>query len=69
MGLVIPFEKLRVTDVGTGRRQQNSSLGEMISQLADSGVRARRLCHHRHAYREFLAQSGLDAKINAALMR
>ena len=65
--LVIPFEKLRVTDVEQVGGK-NSSLGEMISQLADSGVRVPGgFATTAHAYREFLAQSGLDAKINAAL--
>src|SRR5574343_636674 len=36
--LVIPFEKLRMTDVEQVGGK-NSSLGEMISQLADTGVR------------------------------
>jgi hypothetical protein len=36
--LVIPFEKLRVNDVDKVGGK-NSSLGEMISQLADTGVR------------------------------
>ncbi|MCP5269056.1 MAG: phosphoenolpyruvate synthase [Zoogloeaceae bacterium] len=65
--LVIPFEKLRVTDVEQVGGK-NSSLGEMISQLADSGVRVPGgFATTAHAYREFLAQSGLDAKINAEL--
>ncbi len=65
--LVIPFEKLRMTDVEQVGGK-NSSLGEMISQLADSGVRVPGgFATTAHAYREFLAQSGLDAKINAAL--
>ncbi|MBI2309141.1 MAG: phosphoenolpyruvate synthase [Rhodocyclales bacterium] len=65
--LVIPFEKLRMTDVEQVGGK-NASLGEMISQLADSGVRVPGgFATTAHAYREFLAQSGLDAKINAAL--
>ncbi|MBK9447586.1 MAG: phosphoenolpyruvate synthase [Betaproteobacteria bacterium] len=65
--LVIPFEKLRMTDVEQVGGK-NSSLGEMISQLADSGVRVPGgFATTAHAYREFLAQSGLDAKINASL--
>jgi pyruvate,water dikinase len=47
---------------------KNSSLGEMISQLADSGVRVPGgFATTAAAYRDFLAQSGLDVKINAAL--
>ena len=65
--LVIPFEKLRMTDVEQVGGK-NSSLGEMISQLADSGVRVPGgFATTAAAYREFLAQSGLDDKINAAL--
>src|SRR5574343_564829 len=65
--LVIPFEKLRMTDVEQVGGK-NSSLGEMISQLADTGVRVPGgFATTAHAYRVFLAQSGLDAKINAAL--
>ena len=65
--LVIPFEKLRMGDVEQVGGK-NSSLGEMISQLADTGVRVPGgFATTAHAYRVFLAQSGLDKKINAAL--
>ena len=65
--LVIPFEKLRMNDVEQVGGK-NSSLGEMISQLADTGVRVPGgFATTAHAYRVFLSQSGLDAKINAAL--
>ena len=65
--LVIPFEKLRMNDVEQVGGK-NSSLGEMISQLADSGVRVPGgFATTAQAYRDFLAQSGLDKKINAAL--
>jgi pyruvate,water dikinase len=65
--LVIPFEKLRMNDVEQVGGK-NASLGEMISQLADTGVRVPGgFATTAHAYRIFLAQSGLDAKINAAL--
>ena len=65
--LVIPFEQLRVTDVEQVGGK-NSSLGEMISQLAGTGVRVPGgFATTAEAYREFLAQSGLDVKINAAL--
>jgi len=65
--LVIPFEKLRMTDVEQVGGK-NASLGEMISQLADTGVRVPGgFATTAHAYRVFLGQSGLDAKINAAL--
>ena len=65
--LVIPFEKLRMTDVEQVGGK-NASLGEMISQLADTGVRVPGgFATTAHAYRIFLAQSGLAGKINAAL--
>jgi pyruvate, water dikinase len=65
--LVIPFEKLRVNDVDKVGGK-NSSLGEMISQLADTGVRVPGgFATTAQAYRDFLSQSGLDNKINAVL--
>ena len=65
--LVIPFEKLRMNDVEQVGGK-NSSLGEMISQLAETGVRVPGgFATTAQAYRDFLAQSGLDDKINAAL--
>jgi pyruvate,water dikinase len=65
--LVIPFEKLRMNDVEQVGGK-NSSLGEMISQLAGTGVRVPGgFATTAQAYRDFLAQSGLDDKINAAL--
>ncbi|MCL2874817.1 MAG: phosphoenolpyruvate synthase [Betaproteobacteria bacterium] len=65
--LVIPFEKLRMADVEQVGGK-NASLGEMISQLDGSGVRVPGgFATTAHAYRVFLAQSGLDGKINAAL--
>ncbi len=65
--LVIPFEKLRMNDVEQVGGK-NSSLGEMISQLAGTGVRVPGgFATTADAYRDFLAQSGLDNKINAAL--
>ena len=38
MSYVLPFETLRMTDVETVGGK-NASLGEMISQLANAGVR------------------------------
>ena len=65
--LVIPFEQLRMTDVEQVGGK-NSSLGEMISQLAGTGVRVPGgFATTAQAYRDFLAQSGLDVKINASL--
>ncbi|MEO8296819.1 MAG: phosphoenolpyruvate synthase [Burkholderiales bacterium] len=65
--LVVPFENLRMTDVETVGGK-NASLGEMISQLAASGVRVPGgFATTAHAFREFLAHGGLTAKINARL--
>ena len=65
--LVAPFEQLRMTDVeAVGGK--NASLGEMISQLAASGVRvpggfATPAC----AFREFLQHEGLVTRISDRL--
>jgi pyruvate,water dikinase len=66
---VIAFEKLRIDDVpAVGGK--NASLGEMISQLTAKGVRVPTgFATTAHAYREFLAQDGLDDRINAELDR
>ncbi len=65
--LVIPFEELRNTDVPSVGGK-NASLGEMISQLSAKGVRVPTgFATTADAYREFLAESGLDKKINAEL--
>ena len=64
--LVVPFEKLRMTDVEVVGGK-NASLGEMISQLP-SGVRVPTgFATTAHAFRKFLAFEGLDDKINARL--
>ena len=65
--LVVPFEHLRMTDVeAVGGK--NASLGEMISQLAASGVRVPGgFATTAHAFRLFLDQGGLAARIHAAL--
>ena len=65
--LVIPFEQLRNTDVPSVGGK-NASLGEMISQLSAKGVRVPTgFATTADAYRAFLAQNGLDKKINAEL--
>ena len=65
--LVVPFEQLRMTDVDTVGGK-NASLGEMISQLAASGVRVPGgFATTAHAFREFLKASDLTGKINARL--
>jgi pyruvate, water dikinase len=47
---------------------KNASLGEMISQLAESGVRVPGgFATTAHAFRQFLDHGGLTAKINARL--
>ena len=65
--LVVPLEHLRMTDVeAVGGK--NASLGEMISQLAASGVRVPGgFATTAHAFREFLQQGGLAERINAKL--
>ena len=65
--LVVPFENLRMTDVESVGGK-NASLGEMISQLAASGVRVPTgFATTAHAFREFLAHAGLADRINAKL--
>jgi pyruvate,water dikinase len=64
---VIAFEHLRMTDVGEVGGK-NASLGEMISQLAASGVRVPGgFATTAAAYREFLSHQGLAERINRAL--
>ncbi len=65
--LVVPFEQLRMTDVeAVGGK--NASLGEMISQLAQAGVRVPGgFATTAHAFREFLRGSGLSERIDARL--
>jgi len=61
--LVVPLEQLRMTDVeAVGGK--NASLGEMISQLAGSGVRVPGgFATTAHAFRTFLSHDGLAARI------
>ena len=64
--LVVPFEDLRMTDVEVVGGK-NASLGEMISQLPE-GVRVPTgFATTAHAFREFLAEGGLAARIQARL--
>ncbi|MDR2637554.1 MAG: phosphoenolpyruvate synthase, partial [Zoogloeaceae bacterium] len=64
---VIPFEKLRMTDVDRVGGK-NASLGEMISQLSGTGVRVPGgFATTAKAFRDFLAQDGLDRRIVEAL--
>lgn len=65
--LVAPFEHLRMTDVEVVGGK-NASLGEMISQLSQSGVRVPGgFATTAHAFREFLKHGGLTERINARL--
>ncbi len=65
--LVVPFEQLRMTDVESVGGK-NASLGEMISQLAASGVRVPGgFATTAHAFRQFLNHNGLAAKISQRL--
>ena len=65
--LVVPFEQLRMTDVESVGGK-NASLGEMISQLAASGVRVPGgFATTAHAFRQFLQHEGLADRINARL--
>jgi pyruvate,water dikinase len=65
--LVAPFEHLRMTDVEVVGGK-NASLGEMISQLAASGVRVPGgFATTAHAFREFLSHGGLTERINQRL--
>ena len=65
--LVVPFEHLRMTDVESVGGK-NASLGEMISQLAASGVRVPGgFATTAHAFRQFLKHNGLAERINAKL--
>ncbi len=61
--LVAPFEQLRMTDVESVGGK-NASLGEMISQLAATGVRVPGgFATTAHAFRLFLNHNGLAQKI------
>ncbi|HJV95816.1 MAG TPA: phosphoenolpyruvate synthase [Albitalea sp.] len=65
--LVVPFEQLRMTDVESVGGK-NASLGEMISQLAASGVRVPGgFATTAHAFRQFLAHRGLADRISTRL--
>ena len=63
MSYVIAFDKLRMTDVDSVGGK-NASLGEMISQLADVGVRVPGgFATTAEAFRIFLKSNGLDQRI------
>ena len=63
----VPFEQLKNQDVEIVGGK-NASLGEMISGLASLGVSVPGgFATTSHAYRDFLAQAGLEERIRAAL--
>jgi pyruvate,water dikinase len=65
--LVLKLSEVRMTDVAQVGGK-NASLGEMISQLADAGVRVPGgFATTADAYRLFLAQGGLDSRISKRL--
>jgi pyruvate,water dikinase len=64
---IIPFEQLKNKDVELVGGK-NASIGEMISGLANLGVSVPGgFATTSHAYRDFLAQGGLDTKIRDVL--
>lgn len=64
---VVPFQELRMTDVDSVGGK-NSSLGEMISQLAAAGVRVPGgFATTAAAFRAFLDHGGLRERINQRL--
>ena len=67
MSYVLPFETLRMTDVEIVGGK-NASLGEMISQLANAGVRVPGgFATTAEAFREFLRADSLDQRIEERL--
>jgi pyruvate, water dikinase len=64
---VIPFEQLGMRDIDSVGGK-NASLGEMIRSLTQLGVQVPGgFATTAHAYREFLAQDGLEARIRKEL--
>ena len=65
--LVLDLAQVRMTDVAAVGGK-SASLGEMISQLTARGVRVPGgFATTAHAYRIFLSQNGLDARIEKRL--
>ena len=65
--LVVPFEELRMSDVDIVGGK-NASLGEMISQLAATGVKVPGgFATTAEAFRDFLTHNCLTERINARL--
>ncbi|HEX9707414.1 MAG TPA: phosphoenolpyruvate synthase [Steroidobacteraceae bacterium] len=66
-GYTVPFGRLRMKDIESVGGK-NASLGEMIGRLAGAGVRVPDgFATTAQAYRDFLAQDGLGARIAAEL--
>ena len=64
---VLPFEQLRKEDVDSVGGK-NSSLGEMISQLSNAGVRVPTgFATTAQAFRDFLAHNNLTTRISQRL--
>ncbi len=64
---IVPFARLKHGDIELVGGK-NASIGEMISELAGLGVSVPGgFATTAHAYRDFLAQDGLDARIRDAL--
>src|SRR5688572_8807248 len=64
---VVPLSRLTIADIAAVGGK-NASLGEMIGALAQAGVRVPGgFATTADAYREFLRQDGLDARIAKAL--
>ena len=66
--LVVPFEKLRMSDVESVGGK-NASLGEMISQLPQGVKVPTGFATTAHAFREFLRHQSLDKRIQDRLSR
>lgn len=67
MSYVLSFEQLRMSDVDSVGGK-NASLGEMISQLSDAGVRVPGgFATTAQAFRDFLSGTGLDSRISERL--
>ncbi len=64
---IVPFEQLKNKDIELVGGK-NASIGEMISALANLGVSVPGgFATTSHAYRDFLAQGGLDERIRSVL--
>ena len=64
---IIWFEKLRMSDIAEVGGK-NASLGEMISQLSEQGIRVPGgFATTADAYRKFLQQNELDKRIDNSL--